>query len=103
MWYYSTTFIFRLLYKLPEMQTMITDSVNIEFQRRFGNKLKEIRTFKKLSYRKLDALTSLDHSYISKIEKGGVNITMETVLELAKGLGVQPKELFDFEFIIPKE
>lgn len=82
---------------------MITDSVNIDFQKQFGNKLKEIRSKKKLSYRQLDALTSLDHSYISKIEKGGVNVTMETVLELAKGLGIQPKELFDFEFIIPQE
>lgn len=82
---------------------MITDSVNIDFQKQFGNKLKEIRSKKKLSYRQLDALTTLDHSYISKIEKGGVNVTMETVLELAKGLGIQPKELFDFEFIIPQE
>lgn len=98
MWYYNTTLIFQLICKLLEMYYMITDSVNKDFQLHFGKKLKEIRTLKKLSYRQLDALTSLDHSYISKIEKGDINVTLDTVLELAKGLKVTTKELFDFEF-----
>ena len=41
---------------------------------------------------------NIDYSDIGKIERGNRNIQMSTVLELAKGLGVHPKELFDFEF-----
>jgi len=68
------------------------------FLKNFGEKLHAIRKKKGLSYRKLDSLCNLDHSYISKIEKGEVNVTLETVLELAKGLEIHPKELFDFNF-----
>jgi transcriptional regulator with XRE-family HTH domain len=40
---------------------------------------------------------TIDHSYISKIEKGEANITLETVLELLIALNANPKDLFDFE------
>jgi len=33
---------------------------------------------------------------ISKIEKGQINITLGTVLELSKALGVEVRELFGF-------
>ncbi|MCX2679850.1 helix-turn-helix transcriptional regulator [Galbibacter sp. EGI 63066] len=52
---------------------------------------------KKLSYRKLAQLCDVDYSDISKIEKGQIRIQLPTIYELAKGLGVHPKELFDFE------
>ena len=44
----------------------------------FGQRLKELR------------------KDISKIEKGKRNIQISTILELAKGLEIHPKELFDF-------
>jgi len=65
----------------------------------FGKNLKTIRTKnKKLSLRKLAANCNIDHSDIGKIEKGDVNITLLTVFDLAKGLGVHPKKLLDFDF-----
>jgi hypothetical protein len=36
-------------------------------------------------------------SNIIKIEKGQINAQMLTILELAKGLGIHPKKLLDFE------
>ncbi|WP_300438285.1 helix-turn-helix transcriptional regulator [Christiangramia sp.] len=63
----------------------------------FGKKLKEIRTSKNLTYRKLAQRCDIDYSHISKIEKGERNIQLSTVLELSKGLEVYPKELFDFK------
>lgn len=69
---------------------------NEEFLIRFGERLKNLRIFKKLSYRQMAQRCDLDYSYISKIEKGQHNIQLTTGLELAKGLGVHPKELFDF-------
>ena len=72
------------------------DIDKIEFQLLFGNRIEKIRIEQKLSFRQLAQRCDLDYSDISKIEKGERNIQLSTVLQLAKGLGVHPKELFDF-------
>ena len=64
----------------------------------FGNNLKNIRKRKGLSYRELAQLCDVDHSQISKIEKGLISIQITTLAELSKGLEIHPKELFDFVF-----
>ncbi|WP_317192450.1 helix-turn-helix domain-containing protein [Flavobacterium macrobrachii] len=69
-----------------------------QFQTSFGKQLEKFRVLQGLSYRQLAQRCDLDHSVISKIEKGEVNIQIGTVLELAKGLKAHPKELFDFKF-----
>lgn len=70
-----------------------------EFLIRFGKQIEKLRKRKKLSYRKLAQNCNIDYSDISKIEKGKekANITLLTLLELAKGLEVQPKKLLDFD------
>ncbi|WP_152596427.1 helix-turn-helix transcriptional regulator [Algibacter lectus] len=62
----------------------------------FGQRLKELRKDRKLSLRQLSIRCNIDYSDISKIEKGKRNIQISTILELAKGLEIHPKELFDF-------
>ncbi len=64
----------------------------------FGKTLKKIRKDKGISYRELAQLCDVDHSQISKIEKGYVSIQITTLFELAKGLGVNAKDLLDFDF-----
>lgn len=77
---------------------MIGDDEKREFLVKFGKKLNKLRKSRRLSYRKLATLCETsDHSYISKIEKGQANITLETVLELLIALKANPKDLFDFE------
>jgi transcriptional regulator with XRE-family HTH domain len=66
-------------------------------KQRFGKNLQKIRGNKKLSLLELSYNTSLDDSNISKIEHGKFNITLATIVELAKGLDVHPKKLLDFE------
>lgn len=63
---------------------------------RFGRHLLTIRKNKKLSFRKIALNCDVDYSDISKIEKGEKNITLLTIVELAKGLDVPLKELMDF-------
>ena len=46
---------------------------------------------------------NIDYSDISKIEKGKINIQLLTVFELAKGLNIHPKELFDFDFSLEND
>ncbi len=79
---------------------MVDDDVKKAFLVKFGTELNKLRKSRGLSYRKLATLCeSCDHSYISKIEKGEANITLETILELLIALNANPKDLFDFYII----
>ena len=69
-----------------------------DFLNQLGKQLEKLRKKKNLSYRRLAQNCNIDYSDISKIEKGKANITMLTLLDLAKGLEVHPKKLLDFEF-----
>ena len=75
----------------------------IKFQKEFGKQIEKFRTQKDLSYRQLAQRCDIDHSNISKIEKGEINIRLSTILELAKGLEIQPQKLFDFRIDLSKE
>ena len=68
-----------------------------EYLKNFGENLKKIREAKGISQRSLASSCNLDHSHISKIERGEKNITILTILELANALEVKPKKLLDFE------
>lgn len=39
----------------------------------------------------------LDRTYMSKIEAGKQNLTLETLNKICEGLGITMKELFDFD------
>lgn len=67
------------------------------FKKEFGENLLKIRERKKLSLLQVSYNCAVDNSKISKIEHGRFDIRLSTILELAKGLEVHPKELFDFE------
>lgn len=69
----------------------------------FGKRLSYLRKSKKLSFRQLAAQCDVDHSDIKKFEKGGVNITIATLIDLSIGLGVHPKELLNFDADFLKE
>lgn len=65
-----------------------------------GELIKKRRKELRLSYRKLGELTGISHSHISSIEKGvepktkkPVNVSIEIVTKLAKGLKVTPDYL----------
>lgn len=68
-----------------------------EYLKQFGKHLKSMREAKGISQRSLATSCNVDHSHISKIERGEKNITILTVLELANALEVKPRRLLDFE------
>lgn len=82
---------------------MINEATKSEFLLQFGKRLGEIKKQKGLSYRKIAENCDLDASFISKIEKGTENITLETILNLSYGLKIQPKEFIDFKVDLEKE
>ncbi len=48
------------------------------------------------SVRQLAMDSNLDHSKLSKIEKGMINMRFDTLLELAIAYKMHPRELFQF-------
>lgn len=56
----------------------------------------KIRLAKNLSQDDLASRCDVDRGKISKIETGSANYYISTVIELAKGLGVDPKDLMEF-------
>jgi transcriptional regulator with XRE-family HTH domain len=69
--------------------------------KKFGQRLAELRKEKKQSLRELAALSGIDHKKINDIELAKRGLKLETLFRLADGLGIQPKELLDFD--IPGE
>lgn len=64
----------------------------------FRDNLKRLRTERGLSQRGLSYLCDVDYSKIGKLESDeDTNLNLTTLFELAKGLGVHPKELIDYD------
>jgi len=72
------------------------DKIYTAVRGRIGQNFKKFRKQKKLSFRKVEAMTGIDHSWISKFEKGKVNFEIDTLLKLASGLKIYIKDLTDF-------
>jgi len=64
-------------------------------KKKFGKNLQKLRESKGLSLLAVSYNCAIDESKISKIEHGKFNITLRTIVELAKGLEVHPSELFE--------
>ncbi|MFD0765414.1 helix-turn-helix domain-containing protein [Mucilaginibacter lutimaris] len=71
-------------------------SLDRSFLKPFGDNLKRLRLAKGLSYRKMAQNCLIDHADIKKYELGETNLSLLTILELAKGLNIEAKELLNF-------
>lgn len=67
-----------------------------ETLKKFGENIRRLRDIQNLSLRDVSINCNIDNGQISKIEQGQVNITLLTIMELAKGLNVEPCELMKF-------
>jgi transcriptional regulator with XRE-family HTH domain len=65
--------------------------------KRFGENLQKLRKDRGLSLREMSYACSIDNSKIAKIEKGRINITLTTLLQLASALEIHPSSLLDYE------
>ncbi|HFK6082401.1 helix-turn-helix domain-containing protein [Citrobacter sp. Ce105] len=66
-------------------------------QARFGAHLKKLRLQSGLSQEAFADKCGLDRTYVSGIERGVRNPTLEVISVLAKGLDVRINVLFEFE------
>lgn len=76
----------------------VTDDFLVEL----GKKITEHRTKNGQTLDDIEFSTGIDSSDVNKYEKGKINITIKTLIKIAGSLGVNPKELFDFDFDIKK-
>jgi transcriptional regulator with XRE-family HTH domain len=64
-----------------------------EIRNKIAKKVQELRTSKNLKREELSLLLGFDNSYISKLEKGNINITIDRLCKIAKHFDVDIKEL----------
>lgn len=69
---------------------------NVDLKNNFGKKLAYLRKKKNLSQISLAEMIDSNFNYISQIECGKANITMNMLILLSDALDVDAKELFDF-------
>ncbi|MGY6742912.1 MAG: helix-turn-helix domain-containing protein [Cecembia sp.] len=62
----------------------------------YGEKVKAIRKSQNVSQEKLAELAELDRTYISDIENGKRNVSIETVFKIAKALDKPMVSFFEF-------
>ena len=71
------------------------DEKKIEYLKRFGQQLKRMRENKGISAAELGRLTFIDKPHITRLEKGGTNPTLTTLIKLAEALDLEVHELFE--------
>ena len=59
----------------------------------FGKNLKRIRTRKAMSQGDIARSLRVGRSFITNIENGKTNLTLATIVRIAKALGVSPDKL----------
>jgi transcriptional regulator with XRE-family HTH domain len=64
-----------------------------DIKERFGQNLRTVRKSKGFSQEHLAHATGIDRSYVGKMERGEVNLSIEKLYLLAKTLGCSPKDL----------
>ncbi|WP_342262272.1 MULTISPECIES: helix-turn-helix transcriptional regulator [unclassified Spiroplasma] len=77
---------------------MIKDVMNVKIK--FGQQIRQLRINLHLSQEELAYECDLNKNYVSDIERGERNISLQSIAKLAKGLKVSLSELFDFDYQI---
>ena len=65
----------------------------MDISTKFGKRVKQVRTTKKLSQGDLAKKLRVDPSYVSKIERGIQNPSLKGIAKIATALGVPIKKL----------
>lgn len=68
---------------------------NAKLLNKFGNHVRELRQARGLSQEALAERCDLDRTYISGIERGKRNVSLENLYALARALDVSLARLFD--------
>jgi transcriptional regulator with XRE-family HTH domain len=64
------------------------------YRKEFGHKVKSVRKQNGLSQEELAERSKLHRNYISDVERGQRNLSLDAILKLAMGLGIHIRDLF---------
>jgi transcriptional regulator with XRE-family HTH domain len=64
-----------------------------EIRKKFGENLRAVRKSRGFSQEHLAYVAGIDRSYVGKIERGEVNLTIEKLYLLAETIKCSPKDL----------
>ncbi len=65
----------------------------VELQKRFGERLRDLRRERGISQEELADRAGLDRTYVSGIERGKRNVGLVNIVRLARALSVSPISL----------
>jgi transcriptional regulator with XRE-family HTH domain len=68
--------------------------VNIPLRKRFGSRIRELRKAMDISQEEFADRCGFARSYMSRIERGGANPSLDAIEILSKALQVEIKDLF---------
>jgi transcriptional regulator with XRE-family HTH domain len=74
-----------------------------EIRNQFGSAVREYRAAAGYSQEKLALSAGLDRTYISGIERGVRNPTLESIVRLATALGCKPAQLLELVCVVEDE
>lgn len=64
------------------------------FRKAFGSRVKRFRKSSGLSQEELAERSGLHRNYISDVERGRRNLSLDALLKLANGLGINIRDMF---------
>ena len=71
------------------------DGTTVARRRAFGRRVASLRHERGLSQERLALDAGLDRSYMGRIERGEVSVSLDRIWGIADALGVKPAELFN--------
>ena len=77
------------------MSTHKNTFTNMDIKVAIGERIAQLRKAKKLSQQKFSYEAEIERSYLTHVEKGRKNISVETLVKITKALGISPKDFFD--------
>lgn len=75
------------------MRTLVLSAMSMTARLNFARNLRKLRTSKGISQEKLADLCNLHRTYVSSVERGERNITVDNMERLAVALEVDLREL----------
>lgn len=64
-----------------------------EYRRRLGQRIRKLRTQKRWSQEGFAEICEVNRSYMGRIERGELNLTLETLEKIGRGLNTQVSTL----------
>ena len=71
--------------------------MNSDIKKQLGNRVKDLRVAQGFSQEELASESKLHRTYISDIERGERNVSIENIERVAQALGIDASELLNFK------